>query len=198
MENIQWDLADRYRGRWIKVKFYEKEPSFSDVKKVRRMRFCEATNAAVTDPILLKEKSLSCPQARYVFGYNTIVDQDCYQKRSVKSKILKGLMAEIPVMKPSFAAIGLNTPGEPDLVLAYLPPEEVMHIIRRYNDHTGKSLQVSLSGMMPICGQVAVGAFRDQKIHFSFGCDDSRRYGHLQREHLAVGIPKNLFPVFVD
>jgi len=199
MDRINWKFTDKFRSHWIKVKFYENDPKLKDVEKPRKIRFCEATNQAITKPILVKKTSFSCPGARYALGYdngNSI--KSCDDKRNVNESILKTMLSQSPTLKTSYEYIGFNTDGEPDLLISYLPPEEVMNLVKIYNNKEGKNLDISLSTMMSVCGGVAVKALNKKQVSFSFGCDDSRKFADMSRETLAVGIPKNLFNVFVD
>ncbi len=62
-------IAKRFSSQWIKVKFYEKEPPLNDVTRPKNVRFCEAINLSITQPVLLDKESISCESAQYVFGW---------------------------------------------------------------------------------------------------------------------------------
>ncbi|MCK5216024.1 MAG: DUF169 domain-containing protein [Candidatus Omnitrophica bacterium] len=198
MDRINWKFSDQFRSHWIKIKFYEEQPKLKDVEKLKKTRFCEATNEAITRPVLLSKTSISCPGARHAFGYENKSIKGCNDKREFKDGIFESMLSKAPVLKKTCEYIGLNTEGEPDILISYLPPEEVMNLIKIYNNHEGKNLDVSLSTMMSVCGGVAVRTFLDEKISFSFGCDDSREFADMRRENLVVGIPKKLFHIFVN
>ena len=208
---MNWRFSQKFSSQWIKVKFYKEEPDFlrevdsplaeRRVERLQGVRFCEATKEAIIRPVILDKESISCPGARYCFGwesnYKSELLDSCQEKRQTQSGIIKSMLSKIPCFKESFNYIGLNTDGEPDLVMAYMPPEEIMRLIKIYHSHKGKDLNISLSSMMSICGGIAVRTYLKGKISFSFGCDDSRRYADMRRENLAVGIPNRLFKVFI-
>jgi len=202
MDDLQWKFSDKFRSHWIKVKFYKEEPNLKDVKKLKDIRFCEATKEAMTNSILLDKESISCPGAQYAFGWRANdkkrFPDNCYDKRQAKNNILKSIISQTPYFKKPFKYIGLNTDGTPDLIMSYMPPEEVMNLMKIYQNYKGENLDISLSTMMSICSGIAVRTFLEDKVSFSFGCDDSRKYAGLKRENMAVGIPKRLFNVFVD
>ena len=199
MDRINWKFSDKFRSHWIKVKFYEDDPKLKDVEKPRKIRFCEATNKAITRPVLVSKSAISCPGAKYALGFeNNGSIKFCDDKRNVSGSILETMIEKSSILKTSYEYIGFNTDGDPDLLISYLPPEEVMNIVKIYNDKEGKNLDISLSTMMSVCGGVAVKALNEKQVSFSFGCDDSRKFADMRRENLAVGIPKNLFNVFVD
>ena len=202
MDDIQWKFSDKFRSHWIKVKFYKEKPHLKEAKKLKDVKFCEATNEAMINPILLDKESISCSGAQYAFGwrsnYKNELLKNCYNKRQAKNNTLKSIITQTPQFKKSFKYIGLNTDGSPDLIMSYMPPEEVMNLIKIYQNHQGENLDVSLSTVMSICSGIAVRTYLEDKVSFSFGCDDSRKYADVRRENLAVGIPRKLFNVFVD
>jgi uncharacterized protein (DUF169 family) len=194
-------IAEKFSSQWIKVKFYEKEPRLNGVTRPKNVRFCEALNLAITKPIILSKESISCESAQYVFGWREKFDtqllDSCQDKCRVSDKILKSLLSNIPRFNKPFSHIGLNTDDEPDLVISFVAPQEMMRIIKVYNNHNGKNVEVSLNSMMGLCGNIAVKSFLEEKISISFGCLDSRKFADMRRDSLAVGIPRKLFKTFV-
>ena len=202
MNEIHWKLGDRFRSQWVKVKFYKEKPDLKEGKRLEGVKFCEATKEAVLGPIILDRKSISCPGARYAFGWdsdlrNSLLDR-CGEKRKTERRNVESMLERMPYLKEPFNYIGLNSEGEPDLVLSYIAPEKVMDLIKVYSNHNGEDLDISLYSMMSICGGVAVRTYLEGKISISFGCDDARKYADIRRENLAVGIPNKLFKVFVS
>ena len=194
-------IAEKFSSQWIKVKFYEKEPHLDGVTRPKNIRFCEAVNLAITQPVILNKDSLSCESAKYVFGWREKFDtrllDDCRGKSKINDKNLKSLLSSIPRFKKPFSHIGLKIDGEPDLLMSFVAPEEMMLIIKVYNNRTGKNIEVFLNSMMGLCGNIAVKTFLQEKINISFGCLDSRKFAEIGRHRLAVGIPRKLFKVFV-
>lgn len=194
-------FSEKFSSQWIKVKFYEKKPRLDGATQPKNIRFCEAVKLAVTQPVILSKESLSCESAKYVFGWrekfdNQLLDS-CQDKCKVSDKVLQSLLSGIPRFKRPFSHIGLNTDDEPDLVISCVAPQEMMKIIKVYNNHNGKNVEVSLNSMMGLCGNIAVKSFLEEKISISFGCLDSRKFAEIGRDRLAVGIPRKLFKVFV-
>jgi len=194
-------IAERFSSQWIKVKFYEKEPLLNGVTRPKNVRFCEAVNLAITQPVILSKESISCESAQYVFGWRKKFDSQfldsCQDKCKVSDKRLKSLLSSIPRFKKPFSHIGLNTDDEPDLMISCIAPQEMMRIIKVYNNRSGKNVEVSLNSMMGFCGNIAAKTYLEEKINISFGCLDSRKYADMRRDSLAVGIPRKLFKVFV-
>lgn len=195
-------LSKKFRGHWIKVKFYNEEPSLKGAKRLKNVRFCEATKQAILYPVILDSQSMSCAGARYAFGWNSDTKSSflnkCKGKRRIDQGALESLFSQAPHFKKPFKYIGLNTDDEFDLVMSYLSPEEVMKIVKIYNNKHGRPLDLSLCGMMSVCGSVAANTYLQEKINFSFGCDDSRTFTQMGADRLVVAIPKNLFATFLD
>jgi len=200
MDKIHWRLADRFRTHWIKVKFYKEKPNLKDVRTLKDVRFCEAAKKAVLGPIILDRESISCPGAIYAFGWDHNMKNEllkkCQGKSQAEKQRLESMLNDIDCFKNSFKYVGLNTEGEPDIILSYLLPQEIMGLITIYNNYTGKKLDISLCSMMSICGGIAARTYLTQEINLSFGCNDSRKYADIGRGRLAIGIPNKLFKIF--
>jgi len=142
-------FSKKFSSQWIKVKFYEKEPGLDKAAQPKDIRFCEAVKLAITQPVVLSKENLSCESAQYAFGWREKFDSNlldsCQDKCKVNDKVLESLLSNIPRFKKPFSHIGLNTDGEPDLVMACVAPQEMMKIIKVYNNHNGKNVEVSLA-----------------------------------------------------
>lgn len=195
-------FSEKFGSQWIKVKFYEKEPCLNGAARPKNVRFCEAIRMAITQPVILSKENISCESAQYAFGWRDKFDSriagGCQDKCKVSDTNLKSLLSKTPRLNRPFTHIGLNTDEDPDLVMSCLAPQEMMKIIRVYNNHNGQNVEASLNSMMGLCGNVAAKTFSQEKISISFGCSDSRRFADMRRNTLAVGIPRKLFKVFVE
>lgn len=194
-------FLNKFGSHWVKVKFYEKAPDPVRGKKLSGARFCEAVDRSLIQPVILNEKYISCPGANYVFNWGNpkrkeIIDswQDMVK---ISEDVANSILDSVPRLKKPYECIGLNTNDEPDLLLAYLTPEEAMDLLRIYHNHTGEILNFNLSSVMTICGNIVVDTFTKEKINISFGCDKARKYGKIAREKLAIGIPRKLFNIFI-
>ena len=202
MDRINLKFSQEFGGHWIKAKFYKKKPNLKEGKRIKGVRFCEAVKEAIMYPILLDRESISCEGAQYALGwkskYKNAFLNNCHDKNQIEIKALRSLLSNAPYFKKPFEYIGLNTEGEPDLIISFPTPEKIKELIKIYNYHHGGNLDVSLSSMMPICGGIAVKSYLEGRISLSFGCDDSRKFTGLGRDTLTIGIPNRLFKVFVN
>ncbi len=202
MDDILKGFSGKFRSHWIKVKFYGQKPEVNNVKRLKGVKFCEATREAILHPVLLDKESIACPGARHAFGWESLLAnkhlQSCCDKRDVEEGVLKSMLSRIPFLKTPFKYIGLNTDGVPDLVMSYIQPQEVMNLLNIYHNKKGGNLDVSLCSMMAICGGIAVRTYLDKKISLSFGCNDSRKFADMRTDNIAVGIPREMFNIFID
>jgi uncharacterized protein (DUF169 family) len=202
MELINKRLSNIFRKHWIKIKFYEEEPLLENVQRPNKIRFCEATKRAILHPIILGKENISCAGALYTFGWDSRFPHQLFENWSKKNEkqknILRSLVSQIPVLELPYKYIGLNTEGESDIVMAYLSPKETMELIKLLNFTFGINVNASLFSVMSICGGVAVKTYQEGKINISFGSDDCRNYAKIHRFELAVGIPKNMYNLFLE
>jgi uncharacterized protein (DUF169 family) len=201
MTNVHRRFSERFRSQWIKIKFYEDKQDFNGAEILKKVRFCEATKEAVVRPVVIDKDSISCVAARYVFGWTNdhkkVLDI-CNNKQEPRKNITEAMLKQCSRFKKPFKYIGLNTDGEPDLVMSYMDPYSVMNFIKVFNNKHVERVKCSLSGMTPICGGIAVETFLKKNINISFGCDDSRNFAEIRRENLAVAVPNELFKSFID
>jgi uncharacterized protein (DUF169 family) len=183
-----------FGGRWTGVKFYFDDLPICDENPLGDTRFCEAITRSLMQPVLLKPESLNCHGARYVFGWDEKVKAEMvkrfHHQEGFSEARAKELVQTLPKINGFLKGIGLNVKNSPpDLLLAYLQPEQVMKLLRSYQVNLGKALNVDLSSIVSVCGHVAVEAVAKKRIALSFGCKDSREYGGITRDRVAIGVP---------
>jgi uncharacterized protein (DUF169 family) len=203
MERIHKRMSSKFGSHWIKVKFFKEEPELKEYKRLKSVRFCEAVSKAKIHPVLLDKDGISCYGAQYAFGWRSSYQNetiDCRENKSTSQKSPSPLdISEIPRLSRPFNYIGLNLEGESDLVISYLSPKKAMDIIEMYNQgHAVKQLELLCCSTMAVCGCTAVRTYVKDLISISFGCEEARKYGGLQKYELAMGIPKQLYALFMD
>jgi uncharacterized protein (DUF169 family) len=192
-----------FGGRWTAVKFYfDKLPTVNE-HSIKNIRFCEAIKKSLVHPMLLRPEDLNCHGARYVFGWDETAKAEMikrfhHQEGFSESKA-KELVHNLPRLNGSLKGIGLNLKNSPpDVLLSYLQPGQVMKFLRSYHLHFGKDLNVDLSSIVSVCGHVAVEAVVKKRVALSFGCRDSREYGGITRDRVAIGVPLELARTMVE
>jgi uncharacterized protein (DUF169 family) len=174
---------------WIAIKFEKAIPA----KNIELVRFCEAVYKARKKPISLALSNICCDGARRSFGWLKDNDAKLAQRLSEKTgtgqNIACELIRSVPVLNEKFAGISIGKNIDGDVYISYANPESAMKLVRSRQKVTGQNLDAEISGVMSVCGNVAVKSYIDRKISISFGCSDSRKYGGIAKEQLVIGLP---------
>jgi len=177
---------------WVAVKFQE-QMTAADIEPVR---FCEAVCKAQKKNISLTSDSLYCNGARRCFGWLKNNDMKLAQKLSQKTNmdqdVAYELIRSVPVLNENIVGISLGTNIRGDVYISYASPESAMKLVRNWQKMTSQNLCVDISGIMSVCGNVAVRSYLGQRISISFGCPDSREYGGIEKGQLVIGLPYNI------
>ncbi len=189
LEQICKKLSNISDSDWIAVRF-EKQIPANDIEPVR---FCEAVCKARKKRMSLSLPEVCCSGAKRCFGWLKNSDDKLAQKLSEKTDIIQNVARElirnVPVLNEEFSGISLGKDIYGDVYISYASPESAMKLIRSWQKRTGKNLGTEISGIMSVCGNVAVKSYINQKISISFGCPDSREYGSIEKGQLVIGLP---------
>jgi len=182
---------------WTTVKFYFNDKEVPSVRAAGDLRFCEAILQARSGPLILRAGDVSCPGARYVFGW----DSDCREeiaaelarRREMDRDVVDNLISQVPVLTRPPVAIGLNSSPQPDLIVSYCQPPTAMELLKLWqSEFSGANLPSRFSSILSVCGNVAVGCYLSEDMSLSFGCDDAREFAGIGRDRLVIGIPYSL------
>ena len=193
-------LETRIGGCWTGIKFHKNSQPDNNLSE-RPMRFCEAIGESRTSPIVLTPDLLDCPGGSRSLGWNeddeTIADMMA-RKANMDIRVARQIIRNTPRLQDKIAAVTVGTDDSPDVVLSYAQPEAAMNLLRQWQRVCGRDLGTRTSSFMAVCGNVAVKAYLTRHICLSFGCPDSREYGRISRDRLAVGIPFQLLETVLD
>jgi uncharacterized protein (DUF169 family) len=183
-------IESHFSASGVGISLVNAKPKDNPYRQVKDIRFCEAVNLARREPVLIDKNDLSCQGARLAFGLNDadeqMLIQGLMQKRGVSESVAIKLVASIPRYRLPFHYILLNGP-DPQAVIFYFTPDKFMDFLRVFQK-TGKTLDLSLSSVMALCGDVAVRTLNTWDIAVSFGCQDSREYGGIRQEEFVMAL----------
>ena len=187
-------FQEHFGIKGVGVKFYSEEINTSNLQVLRNVKFCQAVKTSQNRQVILNKDSITCKGARYALGFEEETKEEITNaiklKRGISKEIAEQLVDNIPRIKNSpYKYIGLNV-NDPDILIFYFSPKRFMEFLKVYQ-RIGNSLEVKLSSITAMCGDVAVQTLLTKKICISFGCDDSREYGGIPDEEFIVGIPKD-------
>jgi uncharacterized protein (DUF169 family) len=185
-------LAKISGSDWVAIKFRKQIPG----NDIEPLRFCEAVSKAKNKQISLSVFHVCCDGAKRCFGWLKNNDEKLAQGLSRKTGMEQDaayeLIRSVPVLNDKISGISLGKDIEGDVYISYACPKSAMKVIRCWQKMTGRNLNTEISGIMSVCGNVAVKSFLKQKISISFGCPDSRKYGGIENGELVIGIPHNI------
>ncbi|MFO8235843.1 MAG: DUF169 domain-containing protein [Bacteroidales bacterium] len=175
-------------------------------KPIRQMKFCEAVSYSFNIPIDLKSENIACPGARRSLGIEEEDDElakTISENTQIPVSYVREGLENIPVIQdPVYNVVfGIDEKMEnelkPDVFIAYTSPENIMKFI-----HQAASLEIQPQippySLHSICGNVFSRVFEDEVISISFGCPESRKYGGVNADEAIIGIPYDLFYLFLN
>jgi len=201
MDLVQ-SLQNRFRTRWVKINFHGAVPADCELGFFEGERFCEAVTESYLRPLIVGPENIFCAAAQYVFGWNggvrSQIVKNIHKELGFAMEQAETIVNGLPRLRPGCEAIGLNQNGEPDVLVSYCQPEQMMEIVKVYQQKTGEAPVVRISAVASICANTALAAFLEKGMHLSFGCPNARKYGRIGRDRLAIGISRQLARVLTE
>ena len=189
-------------GVWLGVRFYETLPLMADFDTDDSMRFCQAIRKGREYPVLLTSEQVNCPGALRSFGWAGQSDSELIEnmrdKLGISKEKIKAILDRTPRLQDQIQGVVVGGYEKPDLLISYCQPATIMRLLSLFQKLTGKNVTVDLSGILSVCGNVAVKCFLTKNISLSFGCNDAREHGAISRDRLIVGVPYSLIQSMVE
>lgn len=127
---------------------------------VEPLRFCEAVHKAQKKNVSLSVNNVCCDGARRCFGWlknNDIkLAERLSQKTGMDQEVAYELIRSVPVLNENITVISLGSNIRGEVYISYASPESAMKLIRDWQKMTCRNLHVDVSGIMSVCGNVAV------------------------------------------
>jgi uncharacterized protein (DUF169 family) len=195
-------LQDRFRARWVKIKFHKKVPAEYAIDSYQGVRFCEAVTESYARPLIISPETITCTAARHVFQWNgdmrSDIAKNIHEELNFPIERAEAVVNGLPRLKPGCRAIGLNQNGEPDVLVSYCQPEQVMDILTIYQQKTGETPRVTVFGVASLCASIAMAALSKKGLHLSFGCPNVRKYGRIGRDRLAIAVSREMAVALIE
>ncbi|RLI20835.1 hypothetical protein DRO47_04455 [Candidatus Bathyarchaeota archaeon] len=156
--------------------------------------FCGwAKKAREGSKVYVCEENISCPLATFKLGYGkpsgleeTLVGWgDAATIREAKLYLENTVVID---RKVTFL-LGRSLEN-PDLIVYFGDPDEVMRLIRRYVSLTGERVACRVSGIGAMCGELCAYPYMTNKPSLSVGCEGSRSRVFRKNE-IAVSFPRD-------
>jgi len=82
-----------------------------------------------------------------------------------------------------------KTPFDPDVVLLYVNPAQMMRLIHGATQHSGKPIQGTFSGRASSCTEGVIGAYLDQTPKVVVPGNGDRVWGGCQDHEMVMAVP---------
>lgn len=156
--------------------------------------FCGWANKARRgSKVSICERNISCPLAVFKLGYGkpsgleeTLVGWgDASTVREAKLY----LDNTVTIDRRASFRLGRNLEN-PDLIVYFGNPDEIMRLVRLYTSLTGKRITCRVSGIGAMCGELCAYPYMTGKPSLSVGCGGSRSRVFRKNE-IAVSFPRD-------
>ena len=165
-------------------------------------KFCSwAKMAREGKDIYLTGANISCPLARYNLGYSgysselarTLVGWGDAENEKVAEAYLKSALR-----LEGIRAIHLSTDlEEPDIVVYFGTPDEIMRKVREFSSKTGKRIPGTVSGIGAMCGELVAVPHVTGSPNCSVGCGGSRKRV-IKEGEVALAFPRTSVTIGIE
>ena len=141
--------------------------------------------------IYIGEENISCPLAKYKLGYEKPLDLEgtlvSWGDASSRKEAQFYLNNTVTIRERKKFHISQKMEN-PNLIIYFGKPDEIMRLVRDYSSKTGKRIQSSISGIGAMCGELCAVPYVTGQPCLSVGCGGSRKRVFGENE-VAVSFP---------
>jgi len=192
----------------VAVKFFEEAsqipPSARRPFRDLRVRMAPCQGAAMARrygwTVAFGKEDSGCAIAAHTYGWEVVADEKEVVRFMTHMNYARDERAARQALA-SFRALELGedltvvysplerTKIEPDVVLVYVNPAQLMRLIHGGTYHSGKPIESSFSGRVASCTEGVIGAYLDQKIKVVVPGNGDRVWGGCQDHEMLMAIP---------
>ena len=175
---------------WIGIKFSEEEKESTIDEQIS---FCDALSLSIVNsPLVLTKKNLNSKNMHYLLGWTDKLNLNNieFSIEKIDKNISDKIISDIKPLKKKIKSITVNG-YEADVFAGFIQPEAVTPIFNEWYYKTGKLPLYRLSPISLDCISCIVECFNENYPVFSFGCEESRKHGHIGRDRLLIAIPND-------
>ena len=124
--------------------------------------------------------------------YATLDEYACTKGAATLGLMDLELIDGIPKVDPIIEAVGYapleESPFEPDSVVLFCNPIQIMKISKILMQATGKRLKSDFAGTSSLCADVVSKPYLTNESNVSFGCNGSRGFTDIDDNELVIGL----------
>jgi uncharacterized protein (DUF169 family) len=159
--------------------------------------------------IAFTQEDVGCAIAAHTYGWNRVTDPEGAVHFTVTmnyasdEKAAAELLAGWPVLDTDHDPIVVYSPLErtkiePDVVLIYVNPAQMMRLIHGATHHSGKPVESSFSGRAASCTEGVIGAYIDNALKIVVPGNGDRVWAACQDHEILMAVPGGKLQELVD
>jgi uncharacterized protein (DUF169 family) len=206
----------RLRSQPIGVKFLDTSDFPEKTRRPsqvlgKRVTICQGVTMARVYgwPVGLGREDLICVPAMIAFGFTPASDQKAVMSKLLCNVTLSKDMDTARVEADSMFTLEKNpnkgvylaplakTALEPDTVVTYGNPAQIMRMIQAWVYMTGKRITANLGGKIE-CTEYLIGPYKDNAARVSIPGNGDRIFSMTQDDEMALSIPSSGLEIMVE
>ena len=155
------------------------------------------------------KEDAACAIAAHTYGWERIAEKEgavqflTRMKYAADEKAAEGVLADMPLLKPDRMPVVVYSPlertkVEPDVILIYVNPAQMMRLIHGATHHTGRALESRFSGRAASCTEGVIGAHIDQEYKVVVPGNGDRVWAGCQDHEMIMALPAKKLPLLVE
>jgi uncharacterized protein (DUF169 family) len=150
--------------------------------------------------VAIAAEESGCAIASHTYGWAPITDQDSAVKFFINMNYFqdevaaRAGMASLPVLEPGCCRAVVHAPlartvFEPDLILMYVNPAQLMRLLHGITQEKGHAVASSFSGKAGSCTEGVIGAYVDKDPKVVVPGNGDRVWASAQDDEMAFVLP---------
>ena len=192
----------------VAVKFLEREDEIPQKAK-RPLRDLKVKMAPCQGSAMVRRygwtvaftgEDVGCAIAAYTYGWEKVTNEDgaiyflTRMNYVSNEKAAAEVLAGLPTLELDYDPIVVYSPlertkVEPDVVLIYVNPAQMMRLIHGATYHTGRPLKSSFSGRAASCTEGVIGAYLDNTPKVVVPGNGDRVWATCQDHEMIMAVP---------
>jgi uncharacterized protein (DUF169 family) len=150
--------------------------------------------------VAFTREDVGCAIAAHTYGWDRITDQKgaihflIMMSYASDEKAAAEVLAGWPALKADHHPIVVYSPlertkVEPDVILIYVNPAQMMRLIHGATHHTGRPVESSFSGRAASCTEGVLGAYLDNALKIVVPGNGDRVWAACQDHEILMAVP---------
>lgn len=158
--------------------------------------------------VAFAKEDVGCAIAAHTYGWERaneqgVVEFMTFMNYAADETAAKQVMSGLPQLGADERLIVVYSPLErtkiePDVILVYVNPAQLMRLIHGRTHASGKPIESSFSGRAASCTEGAVGAFREKACKVVVPGNGDRVWAGCQDHEMVMAIPAEQLPGVIE